>query len=67
MAQSMGLHRETKGELERQTGGDHVQVRRRVWGGCIIADRWIAAGVRHLSLLINRKDGVDSFFFVGEC
>ncbi|KAH8913804.1 hypothetical protein BT69DRAFT_91777 [Atractiella rhizophila] len=43
MAQSLGLHRETAAEKERQTMADHIEVRRRVWGGCLVADRWISA------------------------
>lgn len=43
MAQNLGLHRENDSENEVETKMHHVELRRRVWGGCIIADRWIGA------------------------
>jgi hypothetical protein len=43
MAQDLGLHRKLGSERKEQTSADHTELRRRVWGGCLIADRWIAA------------------------
>ncbi|GJN87202.1 hypothetical protein Rhopal_000147-T1 [Rhodotorula paludigena] len=43
MAQDLGLHRKLGSERKEQSEGDHTELRRRVWGGCLIADRWIAA------------------------
>lgn len=42
MAQSMGLHREN-GMKETDLDISHLELRRRTWGGCVIADRWISA------------------------
>lgn len=50
MAQDLGLHRKLGSERMEQREGDHTELRRRVWGGCVIADRWIAAAVRTLIL-----------------
>ncbi|KAK0473348.1 fungal-specific transcription factor domain-containing protein [Armillaria novae-zelandiae] len=38
-AQELGLHRETTSN----DPDDHVEARRNVWGGLIVADRWISA------------------------
>ncbi|KAK0183853.1 hypothetical protein F5146DRAFT_1078693 [Armillaria mellea] len=38
-AQELGLHRETASN----DPADHVEARRNVWGGLIVADRWISA------------------------
>ncbi len=38
-AQELGLHRETASD----DPADHVEARRNVWGGLIVADRWISA------------------------
>ena len=46
MAQDLGLHRKLGSERKEQSEADHTELRRRVWGGCLIADRWIAAIVR---------------------
>lgn len=46
-AQNMGLHRENDSDAEACM--HQSELRRRVWGGCIIADRWISALVRFLS------------------
>ncbi|KAI5480442.1 nitrogen assimilation transcription factor [Pseudohyphozyma bogoriensis] len=43
MAQDLGLHRKLGSEVKEQSESDHTELRRRVWGGCLIADRWIAA------------------------
>ncbi|SCZ98232.1 BZ3500_MvSof-1268-A1-R1_Chr3-2g06236 [Microbotryum saponariae] len=43
MAQDLGLHRKFGTEKKLQSEADHCELRRRVWGGCLIADRWIAA------------------------
>ncbi|BGP14339.1 hypothetical protein JCM10213v2_002286 [Rhodosporidiobolus nylandii] len=43
MAQDLGLHRKIGTERKEQSEADHTELRRRVWGGCLIADRWIAA------------------------
>ncbi|GAA5835100.1 hypothetical protein JCM9279_007200 [Rhodotorula babjevae] len=43
MAQDLGLHRKLGSERKEQSEADHTELRRRVWGGCLIADRWIAA------------------------
>lgn len=44
MAQDMGLHRKmTSSTQNKQSDTDHDELRRRVWGGCLIADRWISA------------------------
>ncbi|GAA5887279.1 hypothetical protein JCM6882_002472 [Rhodosporidiobolus microsporus] len=43
MAQDLGLHRKLGTERKEQSEADHTELRRRVWGGCLIADRWIAA------------------------
>ncbi|GAA5976454.1 hypothetical protein JCM10908_005505 [Rhodotorula pacifica] len=43
MAQDLGLHRKLGSEKKEQSEADHTELRRRVWGGCLIADRWIAA------------------------
>lgn len=49
-AQDLGLHRKLGSERKEQSEADHTELRRRVWGGCLIADRWIAAIVRSFSL-----------------
>jgi Fungal specific transcription factor domain len=49
MAQDLGVHRELANERERETDADHIELRRRVWGGCLVADRWLSAIVRLLS------------------
>lgn len=41
--QDLGLHRKLGTEKGEQSEADHVELRRRVWGGCLIADRWISA------------------------
>lgn len=38
MAQDIGLHRETAGSSNYD-----LEQRRRIWGGCIIVDRWMSA------------------------
>ncbi|GAA5829418.1 hypothetical protein JCM3766R1_001091 [Sporobolomyces carnicolor] len=43
MAQDLGLHRRLGTERKEQSEADHAELRRRVWGGCLIADRWMAA------------------------
>lgn len=43
MAQNLGLHRENDSKRDIATDMHHVELRRRVWGGCIIADRWVSA------------------------
>ncbi|KAK4058473.1 hypothetical protein OIO90_000634 [Microbotryomycetes sp. JL221] len=43
MAQDLGLHRKLGSETKTGTEADHTELRRRVWGGCVIADRWCAA------------------------
>ncbi|KAK4053439.1 hypothetical protein OIV83_001605 [Microbotryomycetes sp. JL201] len=43
MAQDLGLHRKLGSETKSGTEADHTELRRRVWGGCVIADRWTAA------------------------
>ncbi|GAA5839856.1 hypothetical protein JCM11251_001233 [Rhodosporidiobolus azoricus] len=43
MAQDLGLHRKLGTERKEQSEADHTELRRRVWGGCLIADRWMAA------------------------
>lgn len=44
MAQDIGLHRKmTPSTANKQSDTDNVELRRRVWGGCLIADRWISA------------------------
>ncbi|ORY74320.1 fungal-specific transcription factor domain-domain-containing protein [Leucosporidium creatinivorum] len=43
MAQDLGLHRKLGSESKINTEADHTELRRRVWGGCVIADRWCAA------------------------
>ncbi|GAA6034873.1 hypothetical protein JCM8097_009343 [Rhodosporidiobolus ruineniae] len=43
MAQDLGLHRKLGSERKDQSEGDHTELRRRVWGGCLIADRWMSA------------------------
>ena len=43
MAQDLGLHRKLGTEIKEQSESDHTELRRRVWGGCLIADRWISA------------------------
>ncbi|KAM0788470.1 hypothetical protein ACM66B_001603 [Microbotryomycetes sp. NB124-2] len=43
MAQDLGLHRKLGSETKLGTEADHTELRRRVWGGCVIADRWTAA------------------------
>ncbi|KAK4700690.1 hypothetical protein P7C70_g5556, partial [Phenoliferia sp. Uapishka_3] len=43
MAQDLGLHRKLGTEIKQQSEADHTELRRRVWGGCLIADRWISA------------------------
>ncbi len=43
MAQDLGLHRKMGSEGSAQSQSDHTELRRRVWGGCVIADRWAAA------------------------
>ncbi|CEQ41923.1 SPOSA6832_03680 [Sporobolomyces salmonicolor] len=43
MAQDLGLHRRLGTERKEQSEADHTELRRRVWGGCLIADRWMAA------------------------
>ena len=43
MAQDLGLHRKLGTEIKEQSEADHTELRRRVWGGCLIADRWISA------------------------
>jgi hypothetical protein len=47
MAQDLGLHRRLGTERKEQSEADHAELRRRVWGGCLIADRWMAAIVSH--------------------
>jgi hypothetical protein len=47
MAQDLGLHRKLGSERKEQSEADHTELRRRVWGGCLIADRWISAIVSH--------------------
>jgi hypothetical protein len=42
-SQDLGLHRKLGSERKEQSEADHTELRRRVWGGCLIADRWIAA------------------------
>lgn len=47
MAQDLGLHRKMGNEeAGRQSETDNVELRRRVFGGCVVADRWISAIVR---------------------
>ncbi|GAA5877751.1 hypothetical protein JCM16303_000225 [Sporobolomyces ruberrimus] len=43
MAHDLGLHRRLGTERKEQSEADHAELRRRVWGGCLIADRWMAA------------------------
>ncbi|GAA6062132.1 hypothetical protein JCM10212_003167 [Sporobolomyces blumeae] len=43
MAQDLGLHRRLGTERKEQSEADHAELRRRVWGGCLIADRWMSA------------------------
>lgn len=50
MAQDLGLHRKLGSEKKEQSEADHTELRRRVWGGCLIADRWIAAIVSALTV-----------------
>lgn len=56
MAQDLGLHRQLgaerkgKGSKEVESDANHTELRRRVWGGCVIADRWISAAVSDLFL-----------------
>lgn len=47
MAQDIGLHRKMQYDQQKQQcDTDHDELRRRVWGGCLIADRWVSAIVR---------------------
>jgi hypothetical protein len=54
MAQDLGLHRRLGTEKKEQSSADHTELRRRVWGGALIADRWISAIVRLLPLFPPR-------------
>ena len=45
-AQNLGLHRESDSTAEQQQDLQHIELKRRVWAGCLIADRWISALVR---------------------
>lgn len=49
VSQDLGLHRKLGSESKINTEADHTELRRRVWGGCVIADRWCAAMVSCLS------------------
>jgi hypothetical protein len=52
MAQDLGLHRKMGSEERgRQSEMDNVELRRRVFGGCVVADRWISAIVSFVSCL----------------
>jgi hypothetical protein len=48
-AQDLGLHRESDSAFEKQIDPHHVELRRRIWGACIVADRWISSLVCHPS------------------
>ncbi|KAG7440508.1 uncharacterized protein BT62DRAFT_1080761 [Guyanagaster necrorhizus] len=50
-AQDLGLHRETVSD----DAGDHVETRRNVWGGLIVADRWVSA-FYGLPMMIDLSD-----------
>lgn len=54
VVQDLGLHRKLGSESKLNTEADHTELRRRVWGGCVIADRWCAAMV---SLALTRSPG----------
>lgn len=56
MAQDLGLHRRLGTERKEQSEADHAELRRRVWGGCLIADRWMAAIVRLFSFLSHQQN-----------
>lgn len=51
MAQDIGLHR----DLRSSHDADHAELRRRVWGGCLIADRWVAC-IYGLPMMIDLAD-----------
>lgn len=64
MAQDLGLHRRLGTERKEQSEADHAELRRRVWGGCLIADRWMAAIVRFslfLSISSISKQRIDEY------
>lgn len=48
MAQDLGLHREA--DAGKGKDRHYLEMRRRLWGGCLIADRWISAIVSCLNL-----------------
>ncbi|KAK0199875.1 fungal-specific transcription factor domain-containing protein [Desarmillaria ectypa] len=50
-AQELGLHR----EMASDDQADHVETRRNVWGGLIVADRWISA-FYGLPMMIDLSD-----------
>lgn len=52
MGQGLGLHRES---IVREEASDHSELRRRLWGTCLIADRWAAAMVRLVPFLEPAK------------
>lgn len=75
MAQGLGLHRES---VMQERADDHTELRRRIWGGCIIADRWIAAMVRitssrrrnaHADLLTRARSqyGLPQMIDISDC
>ncbi|KAM0754753.1 hypothetical protein T439DRAFT_120969 [Meredithblackwellia eburnea MCA 4105] len=55
MAQDLGLHRKLGSERREQSEADHIELRRRVWGGCLIADRWISA-IYGQPMMIDLRD-----------
>jgi hypothetical protein len=46
MAYDLGLHREYTPPQAQPLQVDQTELRRRVWAGLVIADRWISAMVR---------------------
>jgi len=53
MAQDLGLHRETDLATSKEGNRHYLEMRRRIWGGCLIADRWISAVVRFYPLFFQ--------------
>lgn len=54
MAQDLGLHRKMN-DGAGQSETDNVELRRRVFGGCVVADRWISA-IYGAPMLIDLAD-----------
>lgn len=55
MAQDLGVHRELANAKESESLADHIELRRRVWGGCVVADRWLSA-LYGLPVMIDLHD-----------